>query len=73
MPEVLIQIPCNVAVFQNGMAMVFDQNGDQIPELQGRYHDVRAAIAARATPYTEIKVDCDWSKVRDAMQEQRLS
>ncbi len=33
---------------QNGMVLVFDEKGDQIPELQGRYQDVRVKILARA-------------------------
>ena len=34
--------------FQNDMVLVFDENGEQIPEFQGRYQDVRVKILARA-------------------------
>lgn len=34
--------------FQNGMVVVFDENGEQMPEFQGRYEEVRAKILARA-------------------------
>jgi hypothetical protein len=27
--------------FQNGMVMAFDQNGEQVPEYQGPWHEVR--------------------------------
>jgi len=30
--------------------MVFDQNGEQIPEYQGYYNDVKDKILADATP-----------------------
>jgi hypothetical protein len=32
--------------FKNGMVMVFDQRGEQITGLQGRYEEVRARLAA---------------------------
>ena len=37
-----------VIKFQNGMVMVFDEKGEQIPAYQGRYQEVRAKILARA-------------------------
>jgi len=30
--------------FQNDMVMVFDAHGEQIPEYQGQYGDVRGSI-----------------------------
>jgi hypothetical protein len=30
--------------FQNGIVMAFDQNGEQMPEYQGRFEDVRDKI-----------------------------
>jgi len=30
------------------MVMVFDENGEQIPKYQGRYHDVKERILADA-------------------------
>jgi hypothetical protein len=33
---------------QNGMVMVFDENGEQLPEYQGFYQDVRDNIMSDA-------------------------
>jgi hypothetical protein len=33
---------------RNDMVMVFDENGEQIPEYQGHYADVRGKILADA-------------------------
>ena len=33
---------------KNGMVMVFDERGEQMPEYQGRYDDVREMIVANA-------------------------
>lgn len=30
--------------WSNGMVMVFDENFEQVPHLQGRYEDVRADV-----------------------------
>lgn len=38
----------NVIRFQNDMVVVFDENGEQMPEFQGRYDQVKARILARA-------------------------
>lgn len=35
--------------FQNGMVMVFDEKGEQMPEYQGRYEDVKERILADAS------------------------
>jgi hypothetical protein len=40
--------------FQNDMVLVFDENGEQIPEFQGRYQDVRVKILARAPRSTKF-------------------
>ena len=37
-----------VIKFENGMVLVFDEKGEQMPEFQGRYQDVRVKILARA-------------------------
>ena len=37
-----------VIEWQNGMVMVFDQNGEQMPEFQGRVTDVKDKIVAAA-------------------------
>lgn len=34
--------------FSNEIVMVFDEKGEQIPEFQGRYEEVRAGILAHA-------------------------
>jgi hypothetical protein len=36
----------NVYKFANGMVIVFDQHGQQMPEYQGRYEDVIDKIRA---------------------------
>ena len=33
-----------VIKFQSNMVMVFDENGEQIPEYQGRYEEVKESI-----------------------------
>ena len=34
----------------DGMVMVLDRQGEQIPAYQGRYHDVKAGIMKDAPP-----------------------
>lgn len=34
----------DVILWQNGMVMVFDEKGQQIPEYQGRVEDVKESI-----------------------------
>lgn len=34
--------------FPNNIVLVFDEKGEQMPELQGRYEEVRARILAWA-------------------------
>ena len=40
------------AVFrcQNGMVMVFDKKGEQIPKYQGQYEDIKEGILKDAPP-----------------------
>jgi hypothetical protein len=38
--------PTNVYVFDNGMVACFDKNGQQIPELQGRWDEKKGAITS---------------------------
>lgn len=45
----------NVTRFVNGMVMVFDENGQQLHEYQGRWEDCRAAIL-RDKP-ADVRVD----------------
>lgn len=43
-----------VILWLNGMVMVFDEVGDQLPEYQGKYTDVKEKILQDATPDTEF-------------------
>ncbi len=43
-----------VVKWQNGIVMVFDQFGQQMPGYQGRYEEVREKILAAATDKTEF-------------------
>jgi len=45
-----------VYLWQNGMAMVFDGVGEQIPQLQGRALKMRDAILTEALPSTTFLV-----------------
>lgn len=53
-------------LWANGMVMVFNENGEQIPELQGPFNQERyQAIKNRATASTEWygfddKGGCSW-------------
>jgi hypothetical protein len=42
----------SVYVFTNGMTAVFDSAGQQVPELQGRWNEKRAAIIEAAMDAT---------------------
>ena len=39
-----------VVKFPNGIVIVFDEKGEQIPEYQGRYEEFRDKILADAPP-----------------------
>ena len=41
-----------VVRFQNNLVVVFDKKGEQIPEYQGRYEDVKGRILKDALPET---------------------
>jgi len=45
--------------FTNGMVMVFDENGKQVPEFQGRWEEKKEAIEA-ATPIHNTHGPIDW-------------
>lgn len=49
--------------WQNGMVMVFDQFGEQMPDYQGRYEEVREKILSDASVKTEFFV-ADWRSSR---------
>jgi hypothetical protein len=44
----------SVFLFQNGLVAVFDENGDQVPELQGRFRAVADRIKERIDERTEL-------------------
>lgn len=43
-----VKVISDVIKFQNGMVLVFDENGEQMPAYQGRYEEVKAKILADA-------------------------
>jgi len=42
----------SVYKWQDGMVMVFDKKGEQIPEYQGQYENVKESILKDAPPDT---------------------
>jgi len=44
----MLEMISEVIKFQNGMVMVFDEKGKQMPDFQGRYEGVRVKILAHA-------------------------
>ncbi len=38
------EYPVKIVIWQNGMVMAFDASGQQMPEWQGRYEDLKAKI-----------------------------
>lgn len=52
----------DVILWSNGMVMVLNKCGDQIPELQGRYLDRREAILDAADRHTKFYLSkwSDW-------------
>lgn len=46
------QIIKSVIKTQNGMVLVFDNNGEQVPEYQGQYKKVKVHILKNAPPDT---------------------
>lgn len=55
----------SVYTFANGMCMVFDQYGEQMPEFQGRTEEMRPKIQA---VYGGPIVAADWERVRQGFQ-----
>ena len=49
-----------VYVFQNGMAMVFDENGEQIAELSGKWKEKEDEIMKAIDKETEVRLNCKW-------------
>ena len=46
------QVISTVIKSQNGMVVVFDAKGEQIPEYQGQYEDVKESVLRDAPPWT---------------------
>lgn len=44
----------HIYIFANGMCAVFDTNGQQIPELQGKYEDLKGMIKKRVDKQEEL-------------------
>ena len=44
------QVINSVIKAESGMVLVFDDNGEQIPEYQGQYEEVKARILKNAPP-----------------------
>jgi hypothetical protein len=49
----------HVIRFTNGMVMVFDEQGEQMPEYQGRFEDVRQKLMD-ATDNLTLFQEADW-------------
>jgi hypothetical protein len=63
------RIPKHVMRFENGMVAVFNEAGEQIPELQGKYEDVAERIRVAATSDTVFEgVDTVGAAERDALE-----
>lgn len=45
-----------VVRWSNGMVTVFDEKGEQISHLQGRYEDVKGKVLSAADENTSFKV-----------------
>lgn len=44
-----------VVIYTNGMVAVFDDKGEQVTELQGRFGIKAEAISAQITDYTQLQ------------------
>lgn len=61
-----------VMVFMNGFAAVFDEDGSQVPELQGKWEDVEGLVWSHVDPETEL-VFQDPSMERRRRQAERMA
>ena len=50
----------NVIRWKNGMVMIFDQNGDQMPEYQGKWEDLKHKIVEDMPNDVEIIGPKEW-------------
>ena len=48
----------------NGMTLVFDKKGEQIPKYQGQYEEVKASILKDAPTYTVFAQNSSNSEAR---------
>lgn len=55
-----------VVKFDNGMVVVFDEGGEQMPAFQGRYEEVRVRILAHA-PASAKFFHSDWPVFRNPL------
>lgn len=53
------QVINSVIKTQSGMVLVFDDKGEQIPEYQGQYEEVKAHILEDAPPSAEFSYTSD--------------
>lgn len=58
-----------VYVFPNRVVLVYDENGEQIPEYQGRFEEVRQKILDNAEPETRL---WGWPNFQNSCQFQYL-
>lgn len=47
-----IRLICKVVLFPNGVVMVFNRHGEQLPDFQGRYTDVYDKLKSATDKYT---------------------
>lgn len=52
--------------FTNGMCMVFDKNGEQMPEYQGEWGKMKRKIIDDLPPDAEIKKQVSWESTIQA-------
>lgn len=50
----------NVIRWENGMVMVFDERGEQIPEYQGRWDEMKDAILRDKPVNVEVEGPRRW-------------
>lgn len=52
----------SIRVFSNGMVMVFDEHGQQMPEYQGAWNDVAEKIRRDKPPEVEVQGGLIWQQ-----------
>jgi hypothetical protein len=51
----------NVYVYENGMVMVFDEKGHQMPAYQGRWEQMKAAIERDKPSHVIVRKNVQWT------------